>query len=107
MQMLFMDQEEDLGFIAEVCAKSPYTLEELKEILFLEVFPALRFNLLAQPGGEWRGFQMDYVEERILKKHTRGRFFQPLLFRNYVKKTWDKLRSLVEEKRCVKSSTRP
>jgi hypothetical protein len=81
MQMLFMDTSQyyELPRIAQACARSPYTVAELRSILFLEVFPACRFNMtpLMWPGGEWTGLDRERLTERILLKHRHGR--RPLL----------------------------
>ncbi|NJL29738.1 MAG: hypothetical protein HC897_18545 [Thermoanaerobaculia bacterium] len=76
LQVLFMDtsQSHELPRIAQVCAQSPsYTLEELRTILFSEVFPACRFNMVAWPGGEWLGFELDWLTQRILREHRHGK----------------------------------
>jgi hypothetical protein len=81
LQMLFMDtsQSQELPRIAQVCAQSPYTAEELRSILFQEVFPACRFNMspVQWPAPEWAGFDRDWLTERILRKHRHGK--RPLL----------------------------
>ena len=96
MQMLFMDTEINFERMAKACADSKYTIDELREILFFEVFPALRFNLFALPGGEWSGFQMPWLKQRILTKNTRGRFFQPFFFRKYTRECWETLKPQIE-----------
>ncbi|WP_449224631.1 DUF7079 family protein [Aquisphaera giovannonii] len=65
---LFLDtelQELDLAWIASVLAESNYTDEELHDILFREVFPACIPNL-RHPAGEWAGFDMEWLEQRVL-----------------------------------------
>jgi hypothetical protein len=77
LQMLFMDtsQSHELPRIAQACAQSPYTVDELRSILFSEVFPACRSNMspLTWPGGEWSGFDRDWLTERILRNHRHGK----------------------------------
>ena len=81
LQMLFMDTSgsRELPRIARACADSPYTLEELRSILFSEVFPACRSNLspFHWPGGEWAGFERNRLTERVLRYHRHGK--RPLL----------------------------
>jgi len=48
-------QEADYQRIASVLTCSSYTIAEIEEILRYEVYPALRWNLLAI-AGEWAGF---------------------------------------------------
>ena len=78
LQMIFMDTDVsyEIPRMAEVCAQSPYRLEELREILFLEVFPACRFNVnpfLAGVAPEWSGFDINWLTERILRTHRHGK----------------------------------
>ena len=100
-QDLFMDTESDdeHAYIARRCADSKYTLEELESILFKEVFPALKFNLL-QIAGEWRGFQTDWLVERILKKHSFGKR-APWFLRSYVKDAWSEIEPQIQALRDV------
>ena len=102
MQMFFMDTElteTELDRMAGACAESKYSLEELREILFLEIFPAVRFNFFALPGGEWSGFAMEWLRPRILKTHTRGRSFQPYFWRGHTRECWQDLSSRIERLR--------
>lgn len=63
---LFLDTDPSLSleWRARELAKSPYSIEELEEILIREVYPACRGNLLCI-AGEWAGFDMDWLEGRI------------------------------------------
>ena len=80
-QMIFMptDPALFLGSMADACARSPYTIEELEQILFNEVLPACRFNLLSVETPHWKGFDPasqgydpEWLKARILKKHRFG-----------------------------------
>ncbi|MEP6729933.1 MAG: hypothetical protein ABJE10_04800 [bacterium] len=51
----------------ETLAKSPYTLDELEAILADEVYRVCRSNL-AQVAGEWVGFDVEWLEERICRR---------------------------------------
>jgi hypothetical protein len=65
---LFLDTEIDdkwLRHIAQRLADSDYTIDELKAIFFLEVFPNCYRNLLT-PAGKWTGFDVDWLQEQIL-----------------------------------------
>src|SRR5438093_9064114 len=75
MQMLYMDTSlsHELSGIVEVCAASPYTEDQLREILLREVFPACRFNGLSWPAPEWSGFDLDWLTNRVLETHRHGR----------------------------------
>jgi len=97
MQCLFLDTKVDYAEIALICANSQYSIIELKEILYYEVFPALRFNLYDLPGGEWFPFDLNWLKGRILKKNTHGKFFQPIFGRFYTNYCWKRLKPLIIE----------
>jgi hypothetical protein len=101
LQMIFMDTDPGifLPSMAEVCARSPYTLAEIEAILFHEVLPACRFNLFAGPAPEWAGFATEWLVQRILRKHRFGRR-RPLLLRRYTLGYWQKLAPLIEARRA-------
>src|SRR5215207_1767739 len=68
MSGFFLDTElddDDFSRIADVLAASGYSRIELDEILWRELCPVLGWNL-APVAGEWAGFDMKWVEERIL-----------------------------------------
>jgi hypothetical protein len=99
MQTLFMDThpEDWLEHIAGICAESGYTLEELEAILFNEVLPACSANLLALPGGEWRGFEEQALQDLVLDKHRFGKR-KPFLHRGYASDWWRELAPMISEK---------
>ena len=89
MQMLFMDthEEKELANIARICAASKYSLTELESILYDEVFPACRVNLLTLPTPAWAGVQPEALTQRIVHKQRHGR--RRLWFlRHQVDKWW-------------------
>ena len=96
LQMFFMDTDSDLlvDSIARTCATSKYSLDELETILFQEVLPACRFNLFTLPGGEWRGFGLEWLTARILEKHRFGKR-RPLILRQYTQGHWKKIRGRI------------
>lgn len=75
MQMFWMDAEPEtfLKHTAELCAKSKYTLEELKLIYWNEVKPAVSFNIGMSVAPEYAGFKRNLISERILEKHRYGK----------------------------------
>lgn len=97
--MIFMDTDPacHLDEIVEACAASPYALDELEEILFQEVLPALRLNLL-NVAGEWRGYAPDGLAQWVLSKHRFGKR-RPFLMRRYTKEWWGTIRPNVERRR--------
>jgi len=53
-------------------AESPYSIEALEAILRDEVFPICSWNLFSI-AGEWRGFDLDWLEEKVLERMKRRR----------------------------------
>ncbi len=100
MQLLFMDTDVTLSYdyIIQVCAESKYEIDDLEKILFNEVLPALKFNMLDLPAPEWAGFKTEWIVERILEKHRFGKS-KPLVFRRYTQGHWEALRPKIEELR--------
>jgi hypothetical protein len=97
LQMLFMDTDVSLSYdyIVKTCVSSKYTVDDIEEILFNEVMPAVRFNLLMLPAPEWCGFDVEWLKKRVLKKHRFGKR-RPLVCRVYTNSHWKKLRSRIE-----------
>ena len=93
LQMLFMDTDVSLSYdlIVETCRSSKYSVDEIEAILFNEVMPAVRFNMLMLPAPEWCGFEVEWLKNRVLKKHRYGKW-RPLWFRTYTQGHWKKLR---------------
>lgn len=66
---LFLDtnlEAVDIRRIATELARSPYSLEDLDNILLHEVYPACHWNLVSI-AGEWSAFDPDWLESRILR----------------------------------------
>jgi hypothetical protein len=80
---LFLDTEltDDVREgLARRLAASPYTIEELRAILYDEVYPACKSNLLSV-AGVWTGFDLDWLENEILTHRRAWRwplFLSPL-----------------------------
>ena len=100
LQMLFMDTDPDvhLDHMADTCARSPYTVEELEQILFQEVLPACRINMFALPAPEWEGFETSWLVARILQKQRFGRR-RPLVLRRYTRQWWRQLEPRIRARR--------
>lgn len=100
LQMLYMDTDVSLSYdyIIKICASSKYSLQELDEILYNEVLPAVRFNMLMLPAPEWQGFELEWLKQRVLKKHRFGRR-RPIWFRLYTSLHWKKVRPKIESAR--------
>jgi hypothetical protein len=64
---LFLDtnlQDNGLDRITKVLAQSPYSIEQLADILLWEVYPACRQNVISI-AGEWGGFDPEWLEAKI------------------------------------------
>jgi len=75
LSAVFIDTEIDEAWrdeIADCLRSSGYSASELESILWGELCPVLHVNLLSFVG-EWTGFDMGFVERRILDKPA-GRF---------------------------------
>jgi hypothetical protein len=85
LSTLFLDTDVSLlhEYRATKLAESPYTLEDLEQILCDEVFPVCRWNFFSI-AGEWAGFDPEWLEKAILRRlGRRFRFrvgFGPRLF---------------------------
>ncbi len=63
---LYLDTDATLlhEYIVRTLAASPYSLDELHEMLMYDVHPALYQNLMSM-AGEWAGFDETWLVERI------------------------------------------
>lgn len=63
---LYLDTDVTLSheYIVRTLAASPYSLDELHEMLMYDVHPALHQNLISM-AGEWAGFDETWLVERI------------------------------------------
>lgn len=97
LQDLFMDTDVTLSYegIVRVCTASKYSINELEAILYNEVLPAVRFNMFLFPAPEWAGFEINWLVNRILKKHRFGKR-RPLLLRFYTYSHWKKIKPAIE-----------
>jgi hypothetical protein len=71
---LFLDTVVDgsmLEHIAEELARSPFSVDELREIYLFEVAPVVHRNLKIV-AGEWAGFGREWLRERIPAYLARG-----------------------------------
>ena len=98
---LFLDTElgePHLRHIARVVAASGYTEAEVEEILYGEVFPVCIWNMRSV-AGEWAGFDVDWLQGRILANAGRfwkgWRLYQPS--RWMIRDDWQKVVAFVME----------
>ena len=99
LQMFWMDTDPNL-FLADaarICAASKYTLDEVGQIYWNEVRPAVEFNLQSI-AGEWTGFDLDWLTNRILEVHCSG---APRSADRYAQAWWNKLRDAITDASAV------
>jgi hypothetical protein len=107
LQMIFMDTDpaELLDEMAEACARSPYEIGELEQILFQEVLPACRNNLFLLPAPEWQGFATNDLVALILRKHRFGGR-RPFVMRGYTRGWWEQIEPRIRARRASADATR-
>ncbi len=109
LSTLYLDAElddGDLEAVAGVLARSPWTVDELREIDLWEVAPVLWPNLLAVAGA-WSGFDDEWLHAACGKRATRRtwllRAAMPLGFRRFVRRAtreaWARLAPMIEAAR--------
>ena len=93
MQNFWMDTDPNilLPRVAQICADSKYTLPELEAIYWNEVRPAVSFNLMLYPAPEWAGFEIEWLTNRVLKKHRFGKSLTTKWLTPYSNRWWKKL----------------
>ena len=98
---LFLDADVSLSYsyIIQVCADSPYAIEELENILYQEVAPVVSINLLSI-SGQWSGFDPDWlfkaINTHLVENHSFiyriKNWFSHLFHKNYIDSQWQKLK---------------
>lgn len=83
LSTLFLDTDISLlsDYRAGKLAESPYTIDELEEILREEVFPICSWNLFST-AGVWSGFDPEFLEKAIMKR-IKSRFKISIGFGRY------------------------
>ena len=102
LSTLFLDTDVTLlrDYRVGKLAESPYTLDELEEILREEVFPVCSWNLFSV-AGVWSGFDQEFLEKAIMKR-MRRRFKMSLgLGRSFITRSeeWKHTKAAIQEKR--------
>ena len=69
LSSLFLDTDTSLSraWRVRILAESTYSVEQLEWILAAEIHPVCRWNLLSV-AGEWTGFDLVWLESRILRR---------------------------------------
>ena len=97
LQIFWMDTDPNifLSGAAQVCAQSKYSLPEIERIFWNEVRPAVQFNLMSL-AGEWTGFEIEWLSQRILKTSHFGRRLPIKYLHLYSWFWWKRLRAGIE-----------
>lgn len=101
MHVLFLDTDVDRFYFddaAKKCADTDYSLNELEQIYWCEVYPTMRFNLW-QVAGEWTPSDIESLSDAILERHKFGKRIWFRHLRRYPFEYWKKLRSEVQNLR--------
>jgi hypothetical protein len=100
LQVFWMDTdpELDLASVAQVCARSKYSLEEIEQIFWNEIRPAVQTNL-SSVAGEWAGFDIEWLSRRILEKHRFGKRLPIESLHGDSNRWWTRLRAEIRRAR--------
>jgi hypothetical protein len=101
MSELYLDTDITLlhAATAQVCANSPYSLAELREILVYEVNPVLWSNAYSV-AGVWQGFGQDELRTEILRRQTQSRWRRRLLPQPVLRHDWRAIEPLIDALRA-------
>lgn len=102
LSQFFLDTELDrldYEYISDVLADSPFSLTELRDILYYEVYPPCKWNLFCV-AGLWTGFHPDWIMAHIAPRKDKRSFwrlgpFHKWMFRDH----WIEVAALVQRKR--------
>ncbi|HTG33732.1 MAG TPA: hypothetical protein VLB76_12460 [Thermoanaerobaculia bacterium] len=88
LSSLFLDTDVSLlrDWRSSALAASPYSVEEIEEVLVQEVFPVCSWNLFSV-AGEWAGFDLEWLEAKILRRWRPQRRWS--LGRYLVRRSWE------------------
>lgn len=101
---LYLDTDVALSYdyIVRTLVASPYSLEELHEMLMYDVHPVLYPNLMSMLG-EWAGFDETWLVERILavRAHPRWRRRITHWFARDISVQWRRLAPMIQAARSA------
>ena len=85
--------------ISTTLANSDYSLKELEAILYYEVYPVCKDNLLSV-AGEWVGFGDDWIMEYIAPRKNKRPFFKRRPFyKDLFINEWNEICARIKDKR--------
>ncbi len=99
---LFLDTEfddSDYHRIAGILVSSPYSIQDIEDILRFEVYPVLICNLRSV-AGEWSGFDREWLQKKIEPRiNRRPKIRVPLLQWWMIRDHWIRVSIIVRDKR--------
>jgi hypothetical protein len=91
--------ENDYQRISEVLNSSPYSIQEMENILRLEVYPVLIWNLRSI-AGQWTDFDREWLRVRMEPRLKRRPWLRiPLLHWGLIRDHWTSVSTLIRHKR--------
>ena len=93
--MVWMDTDvkAELPGIIDIAAKSPYSIDELELIYWEEVRPAVWTNMLMIVGGEWAGYELNWLADRIVDRSSKSTWRFPRWLCFYSSHYWSILKT--------------
>ena len=93
--------ENDYTKISETLIASPYSIQEIEDILRYEVYPVLIQNLQSV-AGEWAGFDHQWLKEQIEPRlNKRPKIRLPKLRWGMVKEHWNSVSAIVQSRKAM------
>jgi len=105
---LYLDNDDrPFDVVANICAESVFSLDELEKILFEEVHPVLSGNL-SPAGFVWAGFDQEWLRQRI-QSELPVRVLGNAPIQKWLRRwlyPWRHLRKRIIERRALSSQPR-
>lgn len=102
LSRLFLDtelQEKELEYIAELLSTTDFSIQELQYILYYEVYPACKFNLLSV-AGIWEEFDQQWLIKKIMNIKNKQFIYQlPPLRKWMFNEEWTVIVKHIQQKR--------
>ncbi len=95
--------KKDYVRISKILADSKYTILQLKEILYYEVYPVCKWNMFSVAGA-WAGFHPDWIMANIApRKDNRPALRIPPIHKWMFQSHWSQVLHLIEKQRRIKN----
>lgn len=102
MHVLWLDTDVDAQYFdqtARICAGTDYTLSELEQIYWCEVYPVMRRNVWSV-AGEWAPIDREQLSEMVMKHYAPRRRIRFKSLRTYAYAYWQRLAEAVTDLRA-------